>query len=78
MSVHQDAPSGKHYGIEVGYLVKEVWERVCGEGRICEVLNGEGKMLMKLLADCLWMVECKPITSEVHVFLSSCTQCMLF
>ena len=50
----------------VAGLVVELWRGVCGKRASCETLRGRDEMVLRLCADCLWMVDYKPVLLQVN------------
>lgn len=53
------------YGYSEGDIVQQTWEKICTDGRIEEICDTQGKMLLKLLAECLAAIGYIPTSFEV-------------
>lgn len=66
ISMNKDTLSHKGYITITGNLIKEMWENVCQESTLPDMLNGKKKVILSLFAECLWMIRYTPVTPKVN------------
>ena len=73
MSVKDSVTSGtttttttKSLGYSEKEMIQQVWERICGCGCTVEIFSTDGKLLLRLVAECLAATGYVPISFDVR------------
>jgi hypothetical protein len=81
-SIRDSITSGTTTSKSLGYgekeTIQQIWERVCGHGCTVEIFSTDGKLLLRLLAECLAAIGYVPISFDASVpVVRTAFECLL-
>ena len=64
---------------EVGKVIQSIWQMICDGGNIMNLLTEKGTLILRLLADCLAMIDYHVTCFDPHVsFNVYCEECQMW
>jgi hypothetical protein len=53
--------------VETASIIKQIWEHVCKVGTLHEILHSKENLILKMFADCLWMIKYTPVPFDLSM-----------